>query len=71
MIVMSFNDITVVLLMLKEGGYIREHAQAFEVLQDEFSGHLIIVEGQSLPFNSRSPLTPYLSYISALQGVGL
>ena len=28
MIMMSFNDVTVVLLRLREGGYIREHAQA-------------------------------------------
>ena len=37
----------------------------------EFSGHLVIVEGQFLPFSNRSPLTPYLIYISALRGVGL
>ena len=37
----------------------------------EFAGHLVISEGHVLPFSSRSPLTPYLSYLSALWGVGL
>ena len=36
MIVTSFNDVTVVLLMLREGGYIREYAWAFEVLWVSF-----------------------------------
>ena len=71
MIVTSFNDVTVVLLMLKEGGYIREHAWALGSSLGEFSGCLVIVEGHFLSFNSRGPLTPYLSYLSALWGVGL
>ena len=69
--VTSFNDVTVVLLMLKEGGYIREHAWALGSSLGEFSGCLVIVEGHFLSFNSRGPLTPYLSYLSALWGVGL
>ena len=67
----SFNDVTIVLFMLWEVGYIREHAQALRVLWVSFSGHLVIVEGHSLPFSSRKPLTPYLGYLSAPRGVGL
>ena len=70
-IVTSFTDVTVVLLMLREGGYIRECTWAFGVLQLIFSGHLVIVKDHSLPFSTRKPPTPYLSYLSALWGVGL
>ena len=62
MIVTSFNDVTVVLLMLRQGGYMHETLKFL----GGFSGHSIIVEGHFLPFSSRSPLTLYLGYLGAL-----